>query len=53
MSTYEVKANRIGTGNYIWLTTDGMVTKPVNLPPSWDSAVNEIWIDGDRKQSGD
>jgi hypothetical protein len=52
-STYEVKANRIGTGNYIWITTDGTVTKKVNLPPTWDSAANEIWVDGDRKQSGD
>jgi hypothetical protein len=48
-STYEVRVSRIGTGNYIWLTTDGTVTTPVNFPPSWDSAANEIWVDGDRK----
>jgi hypothetical protein len=52
-SKYEVKKNRIGTGNYIWLTTDGTVPTPVNLPPSWSDTVNEIWVDGDRKQSGD
>jgi hypothetical protein len=52
-SIYEIRANRIGTGNYIWLTTDGMVTTTVNLPPSWNDTANEIWVDGDRKQSGD
>jgi hypothetical protein len=44
-SKYEVKKNRIGTKNYIWLTTDGTVTKKVNLPPSWDNS-NYIAVDG-------
>jgi hypothetical protein len=48
-STYEVRVNRLGTGNYIWLTTAGTVPTPVNFPPIWDSATNEIWVDGDRK----
>jgi hypothetical protein len=51
-STYELRTN-IGTGNYIWLTTAGNVTKAINLPPEWDDMANEIWVDGDRKESGD
>jgi hypothetical protein len=48
-STYEVKVSRIGTGNYIWLTTDGTVTTSVNLPPDWNDNTNEIWVDGVRQ----
>jgi hypothetical protein len=44
-SKYEVKKNRIGAKNYIWLTTDGNVTKKLNLPPSWDDS-NYIAVDG-------
>jgi hypothetical protein len=44
-SKYEVKANGIGTGNYIQLTTAGTVAKAVNLPPTWDES-NLITIDG-------
>jgi hypothetical protein len=44
-STYEVKANRIGTGNYMWLTTDGAVPQKVNLPPAWDKS-NRIVVNG-------
>jgi hypothetical protein len=51
-STYELRTN-IGTGNYIWLTTAGNVTTKIKLPPEWDDTANEIWVDGDRKQSGD
>jgi hypothetical protein len=51
-STYEVRTG-IGTGNYIWLTTEGTVTDKINLPPIWDDTLNEIWVDGDRLESGD
>ena len=50
-TTYEIKTG-IDTGNYIWLTTEGTVTKAVNLPPEWDDDANEIWVDGVRKLSG-
>jgi hypothetical protein len=38
--------NRIGSGNFIWLTSGGTVTKPVNLPPTWNDLANEIWVEG-------
>jgi hypothetical protein len=45
-SKYEIKASRIGTGNYITITSAiGTVTKTVNLPPTWDKS-NRISVDG-------
>jgi hypothetical protein len=45
-STYEVRANRLGTRNEIQLSTSPKtVTKVVNLPPTWDES-NKISVDG-------
>jgi hypothetical protein len=49
-SGYEIRSN-IGTGNYIRLTTNGFVTKPINLPPNWNDMANEIWVDGVKQMS--
>jgi hypothetical protein len=38
--------NRLGTGNYIWITTDGNVTNKINLHPMWDKTNNFIRVDG-------
>jgi hypothetical protein len=46
LDLYTSNINRIGTGNYIWLTTAGIVTKAINLPPNWNDLANEIWVDG-------
>jgi hypothetical protein len=45
LDLYTSSMNRIGTGNYISLTTANNVTKAVNLPPTWDKS-NRITVDG-------
>jgi hypothetical protein len=39
--------DRLGTGNFIWITTDGTVTKKINLDPAgWDKMNNFVRVDG-------
>jgi hypothetical protein len=38
----------IGTGNYIWITTES-VNVPLNITGTWENDNNEIWVDGVRR----
>lgn len=47
LDLYTGNNDRLGTGNFIWVTTAGTVTKAINLDSTgWDDDNNKIYIDG-------